>query len=193
MAPLKAKPADDFRIPSLAEASPEYAGLLEKRQELSDRYRDLSGERSKLSGDIEAEKAAGGQRLSPGVAALLGDAPDKLTLMSQRMREVATSMDNIEAAQEVIRRRMDEARNGASKVVCDTVRHEYRRRLAAVCEVAKALEAAREGHDALLDDIEREDVNLAYLRPVRAHFLGDRRDGKIGYFLKECAEAGHNV
>ncbi|EIG56186.1 hypothetical protein [Bradyrhizobium sp. WSM1253] len=193
MAPLKTKPVDDFRIPSLAEASPEYAGLVEKRQELSDRYRELSGERSKLSGDIEAEKAAGGQRLSPGVAALLGDAPDKLTLMSQRMREVATSMDNIEAAQEVIRRRMDEARNGASKVVCDTMRQEYQRRLGAVCAAAKALAGAREEHDALLDDIEREDVNLAYLRPVRAHFLGDRRDGKIGYFLKECAENGHNV
>ncbi|MGY4428264.1 hypothetical protein ACVWWO_000741 [Bradyrhizobium sp. F1.13.1] len=190
---LKKKDTESFRVPTLSEASPEYAGLVEKRQELSDRYRELSGERSKLSGDIEAEKAAGGQRLSPGVAALLGDSPDKLTLMSQRMREVATSMDNIEAAQEVIRRRMDEARNGASKVVCDTVHHEYQRRLGAVCAAAKILETAREQHDALLDDIEREDVNLAYLRPVRAHFLGDRREGKVFYFLKEAREAGHNV
>lgn len=193
MAPLKTKTTETFRIPSLIESDGNYAGLIAKRDELNDRYRKLSAERSKLSGDIEAEKAAGGQRLSPGVAALLGDAPDRLTLMSQRMHEVATEMENIEAAQEVIRRRMDEARNGASKVVCDTVRNEYRRRLAAVCEIAKALEAAREEHDVLLDEIEREDVNLAYLRPVRAHFLGDRRGGKIGYFLKECAEAGHNV
>src|SRR3954462_4731690 len=120
MAPLKTKTTETFRIPSLIESDGNYAGLIAKRDELNDRYRELSGERSKLSGDIEAEKAAGGQRLSPGVAALLGDSPDKLTLMSQRMREVATSMDNIEAAQEVIRRRRDEARNGASKVVCDT-------------------------------------------------------------------------
>jgi hypothetical protein len=83
------------------------------------------------------------------------------------------------------------ARNQASKVVCDTVRQEYQRRLGAVCDAAKALEAARQEHDALLDDIEREDVNLAYLRPVRAHFLGDRREGKVFYFLKEVKEFGH--
>lgn len=61
-------------------------------------------------------------------------------------------------------------------------------RLAAVCEAARALEAAREEHDALLDDLEREDVRLRYLGPVRAHFTE-----RVAYFLRECAEAGHNV
>lgn len=80
MAPLKLKPTDDFRIPSLAEASPEFAALVAKQTELHSRYSKLRAERTKLSGEIEAERASGGQRLSPEVAALLGDAPDSLTI-----------------------------------------------------------------------------------------------------------------
>ncbi|MCK1714269.1 MULTISPECIES: hypothetical protein [unclassified Bradyrhizobium] len=155
MATLK-KDTEPFRIPSLADASPEHATLLAKQEDLNDRYRKLNAERSKLRGEIEAEKAAGGQRLSPDVARLLGDAPDSLTMLTQRQREVAGEMATIEAGQEVILRRLNESRNVASKVVCDTMRQEYQRRLGAVCDAARALEAAREHHDALLNDIERE-------------------------------------
>lgn len=193
MAPLKTKTTESFRVPSLAESDSTYAGLVAKRGALNDRYRELNAERSKLRGEIEAEKSTGGQRLSPGVAALLGDGPDSLTLLSARLREVSVEMGNIEGATEVLARRISEARNAASKTVCDTMRQEYQRRLGAVCSAARALDAARERHDEFLDDIEREDVNLAYLSPVRAHFLGDRRDGKVFYFLKEVREAGHNA
>lgn len=185
--------AEPFRIPSLVELDSNYAGLIAKREALNDRYRELSAERSKLRNAIETEKAAGGQRLPPEVAALLGDAPDSLTMLTQRQREIATEMSTIEAGQEVILRRLDEARNVASKLVCSAMLPEYRRRLGAVCDAAKDLEAARQDHDALLDDIEREDVRLDYLRPIRAFFLGDRHDGKISYFLKEVREAGHNA
>jgi hypothetical protein len=193
MAQLKTKTTDEFRVPSLAESDPSYGALLQKQSELHNRYIKLRDERSKLSREIEAEKAAGGQRLSPEVAALLGDAPDSLTMLTQRQREIATEMSTIEAGQEVILRRLDEARNVASKLVCSTMLPEYRRRLGAVCDAAKALEDAREQHDALLDDIEREGVRFDYLRPVRAHFLGDRREGRVFYFLKEVRENGHNA
>ncbi|AHY50550.1 MULTISPECIES: hypothetical protein [Bradyrhizobium] len=193
MAALKKKDTEEFRVPSLAESSQEYNGLIVKRQGLHERYLALNAESNKLRGEIEKAKAAGGQSLSPSVAALLGDAPDSLTLLSQRQREVATEMNNIEAAQEILRRRIEEARNGASKAVCDTVRQEYQRRLGDVCNAARALENAREQHDEFLDDVEREDVRIDYLRPVRPFFLGDRRQGKVFYYLKEVAEAGHNV
>ncbi|MCK1299608.1 hypothetical protein IVB33_18915 [Bradyrhizobium sp. 24] len=192
MAPLKTKPADEFRIPTLAESDPAYGALIAKQTELQNSYTKLHAERAKLRREIEEEEAAGKQRLAPEVARLLGDFPDSVTALSSRHREVAVQMGHIEVAQETLRRRLEEARNGASKAVCDSVRGEYQRRLSAVCEAAKVLEAARDQHDALLDDIEREDVNLAYLRPVRAHFPGDRRDGKISYFLREVKEA-HNA
>jgi len=106
---------------------------------------------------------------------------------------VATEMGNIESAQEVLRRRIDEARNRASKTVCDTVRQEYERRLGNLCKLLVDAEAARQSHDELLDDIEREDVHNGFLRPVHPHFMGDRRDGRVSYFLKEVREAGHNA
>ncbi|BAL10434.1 MULTISPECIES: hypothetical protein [Bradyrhizobium] len=193
MAALKKKDTEEFRVPSLAESSQEYNGLIVKQLGLHERYLALNAESNKLRGEIEKARAAGGQPLSPSVAALLGDAPDSLTLLSQRQREVATEMNNIETAQEILRRRIEEARNGASKAVCDSVRGEYQRRLGAVCEAARALEAAREDHDSLLDDIEREDVRVDYLRPVRPFFLGDRREGRVFHYLKEVAEAGHNA
>lgn len=193
MANLKKKPADEFVVPSLAESSQEYNGLIAKRQGLHERYLALNAESNKLRGEIEKAKAAGAKPLSPSVAALLGDAPDSLTLLSQRLREVSAEMNDIEAAQEILRRRIEEARNGASKAVCDSVRAEYQRRLGALCDAARALEAARQEHDELLDDVEREDVRIDYLRPVRPFFMGDRRDGKVFYFLKEAREAGHNV
>lgn len=192
MAALKKKETEEFRIPSLAESSQEYNGLIVKRQGLHERYLALNAESNKLRGEIEKAKAAGAKPLSPSVAALLGDAPDSLTLLSKRLREVSAEMNDIEAAQEILRRRIEEARNGASKAVCDAVRGEYQRRLGALCGAAKALEAARQSHDELIDAIEREDVNLAYLKPVHPFFMGDRREGKVHYFLKEVAES-HNV
>ncbi|MEY9423597.1 chromosome segregation ATPase [Bradyrhizobium japonicum] len=163
MALLKKKEADAFVVPSLAEASLEYKALLDKQTELQSRYSELHSERAKLRREIEAEEAAGKQRLAPEVARLLGDPADSVTALANRHREVAVEMGHIEVAQETLRRRLSEARNGASKAVCDGVRGEYQRRLGDVCDAAKALEAARERHDELLDDIEREDVNLAYL------------------------------
>lgn len=193
MAPLKVKPADEFRVPSLAESSTEYASLVGKRDALNDRYRELNAERSKLSGEIEAEKAAGGQRLSPGVAALLGDSPDTLTVLSARLREVATETGNIETALEILRRRIEEARGRASAIVCATVRSEYDRRLGVLCKLLTEVQAARQSHDELLDDLDREDVEKSYLKPAIPFFLGDRRDGHIPRFMREVAENGHNV
>jgi chromosome segregation ATPase len=110
MALLKKKDtAESFKVPSLVESSEEFAGLVAKQAELHNRYSELHAERSKLRDEIEAEKAKGGQRLSPGVAALLGDGPDSLTLLSARLREVATEMSTIEDAQEVLRCRIDES------------------------------------------------------------------------------------
>ena len=190
---LRKKSADTFVVPSLADSSPEYAGLVTKQTELHNRYTELRAERAKLSHEIETEKAAGGQRVAPDVARLLGDPEDSVTGLSQRLRVVATEMANIEAAQEILRRRVEEARNKASKVVCDTVRQEYQRRLGSLCKLLTEVEAKRESLHELLDDLDREDVNKAFLRPVMPFFLGDRRDGKIAYFIKEAREAGHNV
>ncbi|EIG56233.1 hypothetical protein [Bradyrhizobium sp. WSM1253] len=193
MAPLTKKPAEMFIVPSLSDASPDHRALVEKQTELQTRYSELRAERAKLQHEIEAEEAAGKQRIAPEVARLLGDPIDSVTALSNRHREVAVEMGHIEVAQETLRRRLSEARNGASKAVCDSVRGEYQRRLGVMCKLLTEVETARHSLDELLDDLDREDVAKSYLRPVIPHFLGDRRDGRVSYFLREVAENGHNV
>jgi hypothetical protein len=190
MAPLKKETAE-YSIPSLVKSSPEYAGLVAKQAELHNRHTELRGERTKLSAEIELDKAAGGQRVAPDVARLLGDPEDSVTGLSQRLRAVATEMSNIETAQEILRRRMEEARGRASAIVCATVRPEYDRRLGVLCKLLTEVETARQSHDELLDDLDREDVAKSYLQPLIPHFLGDRRDGHIPRFMREVREAGH--
>ncbi|WP_225152118.1 hypothetical protein [Bradyrhizobium sp. NBAIM08] len=89
MAILKKRPAEEFRIPSLAESDASYAALLEKRDELNERYRGLNAERSKLHHEIERAKAAGGERLRADVARLLGESPEgSISELSLQLREV---------------------------------------------------------------------------------------------------------
>ncbi|MBB4259722.1 MULTISPECIES: hypothetical protein [unclassified Bradyrhizobium] len=196
MAPLKKKTADEFVVPSLIEASPEHAGLVAKHTELQTRYNELNAERALLRRDVKAAKeaeASGKKPISLAVAKLLGDnAEESVASLSKKLREVSAEMANNESATEILRRRLDESRNAASKIVCGTVLQEYRRRLSALCEVALALEAARQDVDELLDRLDVEDVNKSYLRPIAPHFMGDRREGKVFYFLREVKEA-HNV
>jgi len=188
MAPFKKKPADDFRVTSLGEADPAYAALLQRQSELSELLSKLRNERSDLDKKIEEQPKS---PYSAGVSRLLGDDEGAAPHLRKRRAEVLGEITDVETALVVIRKRLDEASNNASKLVCDNVRGEYQRRLGVVTDAAQSLEAARQDHDALLDDIEREGVNLAYLRPVRPFFLGDRSEGRVFYFLKEVKEAGH--
>ncbi|MGF6433473.1 hypothetical protein [Bradyrhizobium elkanii] len=190
MAMLKKKSADAFHVPSLGEADAAYAALLQRQSDLSALLSKLNSERSDLEKKIaEQPKSA----YSAGVSRLLGDDEGAAPQLRKRRAEVLGEITDVKTALVVIRKRLDEARNRASESVCSNVRSEYQRRLSAVCEAAKALESARQEHDSLLDDVEREDVNINYLRPVRPFFLGDRREGKVFHFLKEVRESGHNV
>ncbi|MBJ7402962.1 MAG: hypothetical protein JHD07_06525 [Bradyrhizobium sp.] len=194
MAPLKkTAAAEQYRVPSLIEGSPEYASLLAKQVELQTRYGELNTERGLLRREIEVAKAAGGKHPSIAVAELLGDNTEaSVAGLSKKLREVGTEMANIEAATEILRRRIDEARDAASKIVCSVVTPEYRRRLVVLCDAARALEIARQDHDELLDQLDAEDIRKDYLRVVVPHFMGARREGMVHHFLREVKET-HNV
>lgn len=196
MAPLKTKRADEFRVPSLIEASQEHASLVAKHTELQTRYNELNAERALLRREIKVAKeaeASGKKPISLAVAKLLGDnAEESVASLSKKLREVSAEMANNESATEILRRRLDESRNAASRIICDTVLQEYRRRLSGLCEAARALEVARQDVDELLDRLDVEDVNKNYLRPIVPHFMGDRREGMVHHFLKEVREV-HNV
>ncbi|WP_247412302.1 hypothetical protein [Bradyrhizobium sp. 23] len=190
----KKSTTDEFIVASLAESSSEFAALIAKRQDLEQSYSKLNAERSNLLDEIKVAKAAGGERLSVGVARLLGEETEgSVTELAKRLRDVVAEMGVIEDTREVLRRRTDEARDKASKIICSATLPEYRRRLKALCDAARELEEARQHHDHLLDQLDVEDVNKNYLRPIQAHFMGDRGQGRVFHFLKEVRENGHDV
>ena len=53
---------------------------------------------------------------------------DGLAALSRQLRDVVPTLSNVESALEVLRRRIDEARARASKIVCDGVRQKHQRR-----------------------------------------------------------------
>ncbi len=191
MAFLK-KPAvdapDPFRVPSLSEASPEYAALVDKRQELLTQQSALTAERNELVRKIEEAPAP---TMRPGVAALLGETSDSTTGLRTRLAEVQRTLSDIEAALEIVRQRLAVARTAASRTICLQVKSEYGRRVAAMCNALKAIAAARADYDDLRDQFEREDVSWGSLVPMVPNFLGDARDGHVQRFIREAKEAGY--
>lgn len=180
--------AEPYRVPSLAEASPEYASLVDKRQDLLTQQASLSAERRELLRKIEEAPAPS---MRPGVAALLGEASDSATALRSRFGEVQRTLQDIESALEVIRQRLAVARTGASKAICAAARPEYGRRVAAICDALQAVAVARAAYDDLRDEFERQDVSWASLGPISLGFLGDARDGHVQRFVREAREAGY--
>lgn len=186
--PASVSAAEPFRVPSLAEASPDYAALIDKRQELLTQQSALTAERNELIRKIEEAPAPA---MRPGVAALLGETSDSTTALRTRLSEVQRTLSDIDAALEVIRQRLAVARTGASKTICTAARPEYGRRVAALCEALWAVSAARAAYDDLRDEFERLDVSWGSLGPVSLGFLGDARDGHVHRFIREAKEAGY--
>ena len=181
--------AEPFRVPRLAEASSEYASLVDKRAELLTQQSTLNAERHDLLRKIEEAPAPA---MRPGVAALLGETSDSTTGLRARMSEVQRTLQDIEAALEVVRQRLAVARTGASKTICAAARAEYGRRAAAICEALQAVAVARAGYDDLRDQFDRQDVSWGSLGPLDLRFLGDARDGHVQRFIREAKEAGYH-
>ncbi|KYK45153.1 hypothetical protein A1D31_11000 [Bradyrhizobium liaoningense] len=187
---MKKKPADDFRVPSLAESDPTYSALLQKQAELQARQSTLREERREVEREIAARPATN-LRVSASVARLLGDEADSAPMLKTRLAEIRTAERDLEEATEILRRRLSEARGPASVVVCAAVKPEYARRVKAMVAAVMALQAAREDYDALVDDLVANDISWMSLVPMQPTFCGDSRDGHIQRYLREAKEAGY--
>jgi hypothetical protein len=191
MAPLKkTTTAEQFRIPSLAEASPEYTALLHKQAGLLARQAELNRERREIQKQIEAAGNSG-PRVSARIAELLGDDADSSPMLRKQAADIRNQLADVEAALEIIFRRLADAKGPASAAVCAIVRPEYGRRVAAVAKALEALASARADYDDLRNQFEVEDVAWTSLIPMSLGFLGDPRDGHIPRFMQDAREAGY--
>ena len=190
MAILKKKPVEEFRIPSLAEASPEYAGMLQKQADLYALQSKLNGERRDIQKQIDAAGDTG-PRVPARIAELLGDEADSVPMLRRQAGEIRGKLADVEAALEIVRRRLTDANGPASTAVCQSVKPEYSKRVAAVAKALEALAAARADYEDLRNQFEAEDVRWTSLIPLSLGFLGDPRDGNVVRTLKEIKEAGY--
>ncbi len=182
------KKTEPFRVPSLADASPEYGALVDKRSDLLARQSAAVAERRDVERQItDAPEPA----YRPGVAELLGESSDSTSSLRARLKDLQALERDIAAALEVVRQRLQVARGTASKEVCRLVRPEYGRRVAAICDALLAVAAARADYDELRDEFERHDVAWGSLIPMSLNFMGDARDGHIQRYLKDAKEAGY--
>jgi hypothetical protein len=190
MAILKKKPADDFRVPSLAECSPEYSALLQRQADLYALQSKLNDDRRDIQKQIDAVGDTG-PRVSARIAELLGDEADSAPMLRKQAGDIRNQLADVEAALEIVRRRLADAKGPAIVAVCQTVKPEYGRRVAAVARALEALAVARADYDDLRNQFEAEDVAWGSLIPISLGFLGDPRDGQIPRFMREVREAGY--
>lgn len=188
---MKFSKTTTYRVPTLAEADAEYAAMEAKLGELQAEAGQTDSEINLLEADIRSRPSP---RIQAGVAALLGETVDQsLTSRPAKLAELRMHAADIEAATEIIRRRLIDRRGPASVAACAIVRSEYGTRIAALVDALDAVQAARLHADALLNDLEAEGAQTSYLPAVRANFLGDRNDGPIHRLKREAMEAGYAV
>ena len=191
MAPLlKKTSAEQFRVPSLAEASPNFAALLQKQADLLARQSELNREHREIKKQIEAAGNSG-PRVSARIAELLGDDADSSPLLRKQAADIRNQLADVEGALEIVRRRLSDAKGSASAAVCQIVKPEYGRRVAAVAKALETLAEARADYDDLRNQFEAEDIAWTSLVPMSLGFLGDPRDGHIPRFMRDAKEAGY--
>ncbi|MBZ9741017.1 MULTISPECIES: hypothetical protein [unclassified Mesorhizobium] len=174
----------EFRVLSLAEADSEYATIETHLTDLMSKHSAAHREASVIEADILARPAP---RMRSGVAELLGNTVDtSLQQRPERLKEKRHQVADLEDAIEILRRRLADRRGKASVAVCAAVREEYGLRVAKICVALNDVDAAAKDAEKLLDALDREDVALSYLPPMRPTFMS----GYLHY-LKEAQEAGY--
>lgn len=185
-----AKALEPFIVPSLSDASPDYAALIAKKTELQAKHSELTRERRTLEKAIAADTS----RETPvRVAELLGDEPGSKSLNRRRIAEIASVASDIDAAIRVIDQRIRDAKGAASQLVCAATRPEYGRRVKAMVDAAKLLDAAHKHYDELRFQFEAEDVAWGSLIPMTPSFLGgsNEPDRRLARFVREAEAAGY--
>ena len=146
----------EFKVPSLAEASPSYAALVDRKSNL---LASMQEAEAQLDRDSAAFRARPSQ-MSEKVAVLVGDcAPGEGAYpTAARIREQQITVAAIKQAITVIETRLSAERGNASMVVCDQVRGEHRRLVRDVCFKLIELRECMAAYSAFADTLNDQDI-----------------------------------
>lgn len=146
----KANPAAPFVVPTMVDTDTDFRARVERLAALNDSLQQLNRDKRRLEAEL-AEMPA--PRMNASVAALLGDpSVDARTAKVKELADVKRAIVDHETAIELQRRRVEQARGAASLAVCEAVKGEYGKRVAAL---VAALETAREAASRIAEITEQ--------------------------------------
>jgi hypothetical protein len=189
---------NSFAVPTLAEASADYADQLKRqhdmRTKLSAAERESAALHAKLDGTaITSADSAKAER----VAALLDDPSDSKQLNAgldrARLRKLDQTIGDLKGVLVELSKRVTAARAAASKIVCERVAPEHQRRVGAVCGKLVELHAAVAEYATFADSLNDNDIVWQNLIPAHPTFLGRPNDryGAIADYLREAVRDGN--
>jgi len=191
----------DLDIPTLESISPEYAALKEKAHKIgsalaakTDEIRDFAASMSDYSNQTTPAAA---DLHAQRVAQLLGDkgaqpAPEPVKFDKQTLAQLQSEKRDLEAALEVLDRRIGNAARSASRRVCELVRDSYAPKAKAVIAATLALHRANVEYTAFVDGLEERGILWGELGPTFPTFAGSPTDsdGPVARFLLEAIDDG---
>jgi hypothetical protein len=191
MAPAAEKLLEtEFKVPSLAEASPAYAELVARKAALLTTKQEAEAQ---LARDEAAYRSRPSQ-MSEKVAVLVGDcAPGESAYPTgARIREQQINLAAINQAVSVIDTRISAERGRASLVVCDQVRGEHRRLVRDVCFKLIELREYMAAYSAFADTLNDQDIAWGSLLPSQLLALGHPLDpqSRTAIYLREKVKDG---
>ncbi|SFH82446.1 hypothetical protein [Bradyrhizobium sp. cf659] len=182
----------EFVVPSLSEASPQYAKLLTRRNELQAQRATTDAEIRRL---VTALQSTPRELHRTKIAELLGDqvphgaepAPSR-----EQLNELRQHLSAIDEAVSLIETRIAQERIKASAVVCDQVQDEHRRRVRDICFKLIELREAMLAYSQLVDTFNDEDIAWSRLLPSQLLALGNPRDrqSEAALYLRAAVKSG---
>ncbi|UXN70585.1 hypothetical protein N8A98_05165 [Devosia neptuniae] len=189
MALLKKTRSAPYVVQSLADSNAEYGLRAGRLAELQTALSALRTEALALDRELGRTTAPA---MRPSVAALLGDEiVDERTGKSTRLLELRRTIADHEAAIELQKARVNEAKGVATIAACQAAKPEYGRRVAALAAALEAVAGARADYQQLVTAFEAEDISWTRLGVFIPNFLGTQGDGHIERFIREAKEAGY--
>jgi hypothetical protein len=205
LAIVKAPRNDTFEIPTLREASREYAALCDRRTELQTKRDDLAKDAATLnqlayeeattaSGQIGKTRAdriakiAGGEAVQSDAAA----APASKNELYERQVAVSQQLADFNDALLLLNSKISAARLATSAIIREQIRPMHARLVADICARLIELHRANATYHQFTATCNDEQIAWSPLEPMFPRFIGGprRAESKIADYLHSAAKNG---
>jgi hypothetical protein len=179
-------------LPTLSEVSPEYAALVQRRDELQAEQAGLRTDLAEIGRAIGAAAPAT-DRAARAARVIDGDQAG-LSLADLRERSGAHQrrLADLDAAIEVLDGRIRESRMAASAMIRDRIEPQHRALVRTICDRLLALHEASRAYHEFATELNDGQVAWSDLRPMFPAFLGDpgSAQSSVAIYLAEAANYG---